>query len=527
MKSKSYNSIDSANKQNLNILSGPYTYLTYLAGRPDLLTPRVHITRGRTGVSLVIGISSIRRDGASYLHETLKSLFDNMDENDKRDTLVVLSLAEIEDDLKVQEDFVQTIKNSTIEYSPFKWEFLQFSVLGFIGKLFPAKSIPVFAELLLMYYSHKPCDWLILDFLRVKLCSLEENEVMCQVRMQLASPFKEGLFQHMGDVSSLTGVLKYYKDDTFKENDANPNVQDDTYPIAEDDLALLEILSSISEYASESPINNPDFAGASTTLAQIGHSFVQLYNMGKLCLVINPKHGDILEFVYNPPIQIKRISISTGIVFEDEQIFKLKDANIEILPEIYSIPITQEKESIQNKVFSEVPSPVPAPPTVWDFEDVDELFSDDGETRKTTAENQMQLEKPPLLSLKSKAAAGGLGDPVGGDIIFEGDYLKATPPTVPLLPFASPLPDPVVVRHKLLMAWSLEKIPKQTEYDNFLTLCSLAPDTGAAVCQVPSELGPIRAFRIRVTADAEMSVFNSIKVEQTVEAGATEETVRV
>ncbi|GFN83980.1 hypothetical protein PoB_001048600 [Plakobranchus ocellatus] len=108
------------------------------------------------------------------------------------------------------------------------------------------------------------------------------------------------------EVETKLGLCLFNVELLDQENNANPNVQDETYPIAQDDLALLEIQSSISEYASEGLINNPDFAGASTTLEQIGNSFVQLYNMGKLCPVINPKDGDILEFVYNPPIQIKR-----------------------------------------------------------------------------------------------------------------------------------------------------------------------------------------------------------------------------
>jgi len=81
-------------------------FLPHLQGKTSLVQPRFKLSRNRFA-SIVIGVPTIKREKTSYLLETLKSLFDAMNDLEKSDALVVVMIAEMED-----QSFVQnTIEN--------------------------------------------------------------------------------------------------------------------------------------------------------------------------------------------------------------------------------------------------------------------------------------------------------------------------------------------------------------------------------------------------------------------------------
>ncbi|EDV25044.1 uncharacterized protein TRIADDRAFT_56567 [Trichoplax adhaerens] len=69
-------------------------FLPHLANNPDALKPAAKESKGRTGVTLVIGIPTVKRSNANYLMQTLGSLLTQMNTDEKSKTLIVIFVAE-------------------------------------------------------------------------------------------------------------------------------------------------------------------------------------------------------------------------------------------------------------------------------------------------------------------------------------------------------------------------------------------------------------------------------------------------
>jgi alpha-1,3-mannosylglycoprotein beta-1,4-N-acetylglucosaminyltransferase A/B len=69
-------------------------FLPHLNGHAMSMQPKFKLTKNRF-TNLVIGIPTIKRDKTSYLLETIKSLFDSMNEKEKENVLVVVMIAEV------------------------------------------------------------------------------------------------------------------------------------------------------------------------------------------------------------------------------------------------------------------------------------------------------------------------------------------------------------------------------------------------------------------------------------------------
>ena len=69
-------------------------FLPHLVGKSNLIQPKFKLSRNRFA-SIVIGVPTIKREKTSYLLETLKSLFDAMNDLEKTDALVVVMIAEV------------------------------------------------------------------------------------------------------------------------------------------------------------------------------------------------------------------------------------------------------------------------------------------------------------------------------------------------------------------------------------------------------------------------------------------------
>ncbi len=96
---------------------------------------------------------------------------------------------QIEDDVITAPNFYASIKDFIIKQSK-PWVTLQFSELGFIGKLFKSSDLDQFAKFLMLFYQEQPVDFLFILF--AKLLTFPT--------MPLRKPT---LFQHMGYYSTL------------------------------------------------------------------------------------------------------------------------------------------------------------------------------------------------------------------------------------------------------------------------------------------------------------------------------------
>ncbi|KAM8939857.1 alpha-1,3-mannosyl-glycoprotein 4-beta-N-acetylglucosaminyltransferase-like protein MGAT4D [Pelodytes ibericus] len=275
--------------------SNIFMFLPHLLGHDDSLQPNVLYGHGRTGVSVVMGIPTVKRDKQSYLMDTLNSLFSEMSAEEKADTVVVVFIAEInsqyvdaladsikesfpreiqsgvlevisppasyypdlnniketfgdskdrvrwrtkqnldysflmlyaqpkgvyylqlEDDIVSKPQFYQYMKNFAVHQATDDWMILEFSQLGFIGKLFKSKDLPFLTEFFLMFYKDKPIDWLLDHFLWVKVCNPEKDAKHCdRQKSSLRIRYRPSLFQHIGTHSSLVGKIQNLKDKDF------------------------------------------------------------------------------------------------------------------------------------------------------------------------------------------------------------------------------------------------------------------------------------------------------------------------
>ncbi|WAR00110.1 MGT4B-like protein [Mya arenaria] len=123
---------------------------------------------------------------------------------------------QLEDDVVAKPGYFSIMKTYADQQKNNDWILLEFSALGFIGKLFKSSQIPVIVEFFLMFHRDKPIDWLLDHFLSVKVCSPEKDKKHCQrMIMEVRKRFKPSLFQHVGTQSSLKGKTQKLKDRDF------------------------------------------------------------------------------------------------------------------------------------------------------------------------------------------------------------------------------------------------------------------------------------------------------------------------
>ena len=119
---------------------------------------------------------------------------------------------QLEDDVSSAKNFLTAIRKHVGEQEAKKttWAMLEFSALGYIGKLYKSVNLPLLARFLFLFYQEMPCDWLMSHF----------RELLTQKETIL---FKPSLFQHMGTFSSFEGTYNKLKDKDFEEGlYANP-----------------------------------------------------------------------------------------------------------------------------------------------------------------------------------------------------------------------------------------------------------------------------------------------------------------
>ncbi|CAN9498999.1 unnamed protein product [Ophioblennius macclurei] len=176
----------------------------------------------------------------------------------------------LEDDVRCSRNFLTALKKVITSREGSYWVMLEFSKLGYIGKLYHSKDLPRLAHFLLMFYQEMPCDWLLIHFRGL----LAQKDVI---------RFKPSLFQHMGYYSSYKGAENKLKDDDFEE---------DSIDIPDNPPASL--------YTNLNVFENYDATKAYS-------SIVDEYFWGK-----PPCTGDFFLIIFNKSTKVSRIKIVTG-----------------------------------------------------------------------------------------------------------------------------------------------------------------------------------------------------------------------
>lgn len=183
---------------------------------------------------------------------------------------------QIEDDVIVATDYYKDIQTA-INKTSTPWFLLEFSRLGFIGKLFRSSDLEFTSMYLLKNYDRAPCD-LLLGGIRV-----EKGQ-----KKPMHS--KKGLFQHIGRFSSLKNKLMPSVDNTFKDV-VSPNLFLDL-PTGDNPPALIN--TSLIAYEDHLPQHAYDNDNLTYFWAK------------------TPMKGDDFVLIFEKPFNISRVIISTG-----------------------------------------------------------------------------------------------------------------------------------------------------------------------------------------------------------------------
>ncbi|XP_054886924.1 alpha-1,3-mannosyl-glycoprotein 4-beta-N-acetylglucosaminyltransferase B [Poeciliopsis prolifica] len=138
---------------------------------------------------------------------------------------------QLEDDIVARPNYFTTMKNFALQQPSEEWMILEFSQLGFIGKMFKSLDLSLIVEFMLMFYKDKPIDWLLDHIMWVKVCNPEKDAKHCdRQKANLRIRFKPSLFQHVGTHSSLAGKIQKLKDkdfgkQTLHKGHANPQAE--------------------------------------------------------------------------------------------------------------------------------------------------------------------------------------------------------------------------------------------------------------------------------------------------------------
>ncbi|CAK6980276.1 alpha-1%2C3-mannosyl-glycoprotein 4-beta-N-acetylglucosaminyltransferase B-like [Scomber scombrus] len=362
------------------LLPNIYIYMPHLRQHPDSLKPNVVVGQGRRGVSMVLGIPTVKREKQSYLVSTLSSLLFSLTFSQRQDLLIIVFVAEadsdyvdsiaetirknfpkesqsgllevvspsqyyypdfssleetfgdtkdrvkwrtkqnldfsflmlyaqdkgtfyvqLEDDVVAREDYYNAMKTYAYQEASKQWLFLEFSQLGFIGKMFRTRDLPMIAEFFLMFHRDKPIDWLLDHILWVKVCNPEKDLKDCnEQKARLKQRYKPSLFQHVGLHSSLSGKLQKLKDKDFGKQTL--------YRAHSNPAAKLS--SSLKHYQQ--------------------HSLERAYGGQDFLWALTPVKGDYILFNFTHPIHVSEYLFRSGNIETSGD--KFYNTTVEVLP---------------------------------------------------------------------------------------------------------------------------------------------------------------------------------------------------
>ncbi|KAF0040284.1 hypothetical protein F2P81_008519 [Scophthalmus maximus] len=208
---------------------------------------------------------------------------------------------QLEDDIVARPNFFTTMKNFALQQPSEEWMILEFSQLGFIGKMFKSSDLSLIVEFMLMFYKDKPIDWLLDHIMWVKVCNPEKDAKHCdRQKANLRIRFKPSLFQHVGTHSSLAGKIQKLKDkdfgkQTLHKGHANP---------------LAEVTTSLKTYQH-----------FTLEKAYLGEDFFWAFT---------PVAGDFIRIRFFTPVRIERFFFRSGNIEHPGD--KLFNTSVEVLP---------------------------------------------------------------------------------------------------------------------------------------------------------------------------------------------------
>ncbi|XP_054573088.1 alpha-1,3-mannosyl-glycoprotein 4-beta-N-acetylglucosaminyltransferase B isoform X3 [Eptesicus fuscus] len=305
-----------------------FHHLPHLLAKESSLQPAVRVGQGRTGeihsgLLEVIAPSPHFYPDFSRLRESFGDPKERVRWRTKQnlDYCFLMMYAQskgiyyvqLEDDIVAKPNYLSTMKNFALQQPSEDWMILEFSQLGFIGKMFKSLDLSLIVEFILMFYRDKPIDWLLDHILWVKVCNPEKDAKHCdRQKANLRIRFKPSLFQHVGTHSSLAGKIQKLKDKDFGK-----------------------------QALRKEHMNPP--AEVSTSLKTYQHfTLEKAYLREDFFWAFTPAAGDFIRFRFFQPLRLERFFFRSGNIEHPED--KLFNTSVEVLP--FDNP-QSDKEALQ------------------------------------------------------------------------------------------------------------------------------------------------------------------------------------
>ncbi|KAJ0050328.1 hypothetical protein NL108_017505, partial [Boleophthalmus pectinirostris] len=208
---------------------------------------------------------------------------------------------QLEDDVIAKTDYYDAMKSYTVQQESIPWLYLEFSQLGFIGKMFRTRDLHMIVDFFLMFHKDKPIDWLLDHILWVKMCHPEKDAKHCaEQKARLRHRYKPSLFQHVGLHSSLPGKTQTLKDKDFgKQRLFSPHQN----PPA-------QVHSSLKHYQQ--------------------HSLERAYQGQDFFWALTPTKGDYILFSFSQPTHVARFLFRSGNIETSSD--KFYNTTVEVQP---------------------------------------------------------------------------------------------------------------------------------------------------------------------------------------------------
>uniref|UniRef100_A0A3B4G4T2 Zgc:154054 n=1 Tax=Pundamilia nyererei TaxID=303518 RepID=A0A3B4G4T2_9CICH len=299
-----------------------YIFMPHLRLHPGSLVPNVVLGQGRRGgmnfpKEVQSGLLEVISPSQYYYPDfaSLKETFGDSKERVKWRTKQNLDFSflmlyaqdkgtfyvQLEDDVVAKSGYYDEMKAYATNEASKPWLYLEFSQLGFIGKLFRTRDLPMIAEFFLMFHRDKPIDWLLDHILWVKVCNPEKDDKHCtEQKALLKQRYKPSLFQHVGLHSSLPGKLQHLKDKDFGKQTL---------------------------YKAH---NNPPAEVSSTLKHYQTHSLKSAYEGRDFFWAITPLQGDYILFNFSQPVYTSGYLFRSGNIETNGD--KFFNTTVEVLP---------------------------------------------------------------------------------------------------------------------------------------------------------------------------------------------------
>uniref|UniRef100_A0A8C6VVP3 Alpha-1,3-mannosyl-glycoprotein 4-beta-N-acetylglucosaminyltransferase A n=1 Tax=Nothobranchius furzeri TaxID=105023 RepID=A0A8C6VVP3_NOTFU len=328
-----------------------YHHLPHLLNNEGSLHPAVQVGLGRTGVTMVMGIPTVKRKVKSYLSETLRSLIDKLSAEEKLDCVIIVFVGETEQDYvhsvvaDLEKDFSTELNSGLLEvisppaaYYPdltnlketfgdskerVRWRTKQNLDYSFLMMYAVSKGVyyvqleddivakpNYFATMKNFALQLSSEDWMILEFSQkmryapkfiLFIHFVFSPQKHCErQKSSLRVRFRPSLFQHVGLHSSLAGKIQKLTDKDF----------------------LKPLLHKMH-------VNPPAEVSTSMKVYQ-GHTLEKTYLGEDFFWAITPTAGDYILFRFDRPVSIERFLFRSGN--QEHPGDKIENTTVEILP---------------------------------------------------------------------------------------------------------------------------------------------------------------------------------------------------